>query len=273
MNKEERHQFILSQLDMHDKIIVTDIAKLKKVTPETIRRDLAELEMADRLTRIHGGAVPFIPDQKEMVYQKKMALHYEEKRAIAKKAAELIQPGDTIAVDVGTTTVHIADMIENLEGLTIVTNSLSAALRFNIAIEEKRMTGQVIMLPGITNPEQASVKGTYTVEFLKRFNFNRSFISCGGVMKDAVYDFDMDESLVSEVIIGQSQEAILLADSAKLNKKSMFNICPISSISKIICDEEKPIDWHENTYEWTTVNHTDLKKKGDPRESRLSYTS
>ena len=255
MSKEDRYQFILKQLDIHDKIIVTDIAKIQQVTPETIRRDLEELEMNKRLTRVHGGAVPFIPDQQEMVYEKKTALNYEEKRAIAKKAAELIRHGDIIAVDVGTTTIHIADMIENLEGLTIVTNSLSAANRFNIAIEEKRMTGQVIMLPGVTNPEQASVKGTYTIEFLKRFNFNRAFISCGGVMNDAVYDFDMDESFASEVIIEHSQEAILLADSAKLNKKSMFNICPISSISKIICNEGKPLDWHENGYEWITVKY------------------
>ena len=254
MNKDERHQFILSLLEMHDKIMVTDIAKTQKVTPETIRRDLAELEIDERLTRIHGGAVPFISNRKEMVYEKKIALNYEDKRSIAKKAAELIHHGDTIAVDVGTTTVHIADMIENLEGLTIVTNSLSAAHRFNVAIEEKRITGQVIMLPGVTNPEQASVKGTYTIDFLKRFNFNRAFISCGGVMNDAVYDFDMDESFVSEVMIGQSQEAILLADSAKLNKKSMFKICPISRISKIICNVGKPLDWQENGYEWITVN-------------------
>lgn len=257
MNKDERHQFLLSQLDVHNKIIVTDIAKKQQVTPETIRRDLAELEMDEKLTRIHGGAVPFIPTQKEMVYEKKMASNYDEKRSIAKKAAELIRHGDTIAIDVGTTTVHIADMIENLTGLTVATNSLSAANRFNIAIEEKRMTGQVIMLPGVTNPEQASVKGTYTIEFLRRFNFNRAFISCGGITKDAVYDFDMDESFISETMIEHSQETILLADSAKLNRNSIFHICPISSISKVICNEEKPQDWHENECEWITANNTD----------------
>ena len=83
----------------------------------------------------------FSPIQKEMVYEKKMLLHLEEKKKIAKRAAELIQHGDTIAVDVGSTTVHIADMIENVQGLTVLTNSLSAAYRFNLAIEEHRMTG------------------------------------------------------------------------------------------------------------------------------------
>ena len=255
MNKDDRHVFIMKKLETDQKVLVIDLANLLDVTPETVRRDLAELEMNEQLSRIHGGAVPFVTTHKEMVYEKKMSLHKEEKKKIAKRAAELIQDGDTIAVDVGSTAVHIADMLENVQGLTVVTNSLSAAGRFNLAIEEKRMTGQVIMLPGVTNPYQASVKGTYTVEFLRRFNFNLAFISCGGVTKDAVYDFDMDESLISEAMIRYSQEAILLTDSSKLNKKSLFQICPISNITKIICDKEKPKDWYENGYEWLTVEN------------------
>lgn len=254
LNKDERHQFILSQLDIHDKIMVIDLAKSQNVTPETIRRDLADLEMNEQLTRIHGGAVPFIPTQKEMVYERKMSLNYEAKLKIAKRASKFIQNGDTIAVDVGTTTVHLADMIEDIHSLTVVTNSLSAAMRFNLAIEEKRISGKVIMLPGITHPDQSSVKGTYTVDFLKRFHFNRAFISCGGLTKDAVYDFDIDESLVSEVMIQHSQEAILLTDSLKLNKKSTFEIGPLSTITKVICDEEKPFDWPESGYEWVSIN-------------------
>ncbi|MFJ8235422.1 DeoR/GlpR family DNA-binding transcription regulator [Ureibacillus sp. NPDC094379] len=258
MLKDERHAFILETLGMNQKVLVIDLAKLLDVTPETIRRDLAELEMNEQLSRIHGGAVPFISTHKEMVFEKKMSLHIEEKKLIAKRAAELINDGDTIAVDVGSTTVHLADMIENVQGLTVVTNSLSAAGRFNLAIEEQRMTGQVIMLPGVTNPYQSSVKGTYTVEFLKRFNFNLALISCGGVTKEAVYDFDMDESLVSETMIQCSKEAILLTDSWKLNKKSLFEICSTSNIAKIICNQEKPADWYENGYEWLTAEFSVL---------------
>ena len=164
-------------------------------------------------------------------------------------------------------------MIEDIQSLTVVTNSLSAANRFNIAIEEKRISGQVIMLPGITNPAQSSVRGIYTIELLKKFHFNRAFISCGGVTKDAVYDFDMDESLVSEMMIQRSQDAILLTDSSKLNRKSMFEISPIANLSQIICDQEKPLDWPDSGYEWSTSNDSTLKGKEETNESRLSYTS
>ena len=84
MNKDERHAFIIEKLEFDQKVLVIDLAKLLNVTPETIRRDLAELEMNEQLSRIHGGAVPYAPTHKEMMYEKKMSLHLEEKRKIAK---------------------------------------------------------------------------------------------------------------------------------------------------------------------------------------------
>ncbi len=90
-------------------------------------------------------------------------------------------------------------------------------------------------------------------------------------MKDAVYDFDMDESLVSEAMINCSREAILLTDSSKLNKESLFEITPLSNLSKVICDQEKPIDWVGNQYQWIQVE-TLVGKVGE-NESRLSHTS
>ncbi|KGX85860.1 DeoR/GlpR family DNA-binding transcription regulator [Pontibacillus litoralis] len=256
MNKEERHQYIVDQLVTHEKIMVADLAQELNVTPETIRRDLGELEMNDQLTRVHGGAIRYIPTNKELAYERKMSIQYEEKVNIAKKAATYIGHGDTIVVDVGTTTVHIADMLEDIHSLTVVTNSLSAAQRFNLAIEEKRISGQVIMLPGFTHPDQASVKGAYTVEMLRRFHFNRAFISCGGITEDGMYDFDMDESLISEVMMQNSQEAILLIDSSKINKDALFKIGPCSSLTKVISDVERPVDWKQSNYEWVSTDDT-----------------
>lgn len=271
MNKNQRHYFILEQLQKQERVWVTELASCLEVTPETIRRDLAELEMNEKVSRVHGGAVAFSSGEKEMVYARKLSLHLEEKKQIARIAAGMIQDGDTIGVDVGTTTVHIADMLEDVHGLTIVTNSLSAANRFNLAIEEGRITAEVIMLPGVTNPYQLSVKGMYTVELLRRFNLNKSFLSCGGLTHEAVFDFDIEESLVSEMMMKRSREAVLLTDSSKLNKKSLFEIAPISNLSYIICDQEKPVDWQQNRYEWISVDPS--SRKDGNHEGRLSYPS
>src|SRR5699024_729908 len=100
MNKNERHQLLLDKLALYGKINVAQIAKEHQVTPETIRRDLDELEKNEQLTRIHGGAIPFIRRQKEMAYEKKLALYYKEKRSIDEEAAKYIQDNKTITVDV-----------------------------------------------------------------------------------------------------------------------------------------------------------------------------
>ena len=98
-----------------------------------------------------------------------------------KLAARRIKDGDTIAVDVGTTTVHIADFLVEVNNVTVVTNSISAAERFNVALEEKRMTGKIILLGGTTNPEQSSVCGAMTLEWLSHMNLDKAFLSCGGM--------------------------------------------------------------------------------------------
>ena len=71
MNKDERHHFILKQVETHEKVRVTDLARMQNVTPETIRRDLAELELNGKLIRVHGGAVPYTTAEKEIVYGKR----------------------------------------------------------------------------------------------------------------------------------------------------------------------------------------------------------
>ena len=82
MNKDERHHFILNRLETHEKVMVTDLASMQKVTPETIRRDLAELESNGKLTRIHGGAVPYTTAEREMIYEKKMSLHRKKRNEL-----------------------------------------------------------------------------------------------------------------------------------------------------------------------------------------------
>lgn len=250
MNKDQRQVEIKQLVHETGKITVNDLSKQLAVTPETIRRDLDELEANHELTRIHGAAIPFAAGEVEMIFDKKINVNYNAKRALARQAAALIQNGDTIAVDIGTTTMHIGDMLENVVGVTVITNSLAAAQNFNNAIEEGRMTGQVIVLPGVTNPAQASIKGSYTINFLNKFHFDKAFISCGGLLEQAVYDYDMEESLVSTTMIEACNESILLVDDSKLGEKTLFEVAPIKDIDIIICNTEKPKEWASGDYQW-----------------------
>lgn len=107
--KIERLEYIVKQLEVEGKIIVANIAEALQVAPETIRRDFDELEQQKLLTRVHGGAVKYTNVRNEPAFLRKLQMQMEAKRLIARTAASRIQNGDTIVVDTGTTTVHIAD--------------------------------------------------------------------------------------------------------------------------------------------------------------------
>jgi len=252
--KMERFEFILKQLELDGKIIVANIADALMVAPETVRRDLDELEQQHLLTRVHGGAIKYTNVRAEPAFTRKLQIQKEAKCMIARQAAMQISHGDTIAVDNGTTTVHIADYLMAVDDITVVTHSIAAAIQFNLAIEEKRMTGKVILLGGITNPRQASVAGAMTLEWLGHMNFDKAFLSCGGMKDGIVYDYDLDESLVSQKMLQQSNKTILLADASKINSQSFYQICQLAQCTEIMCDKSCPEDWQAYEERWTVCS-------------------
>lgn len=252
--KLERFEFILKQLDSEGKIIVANIADALQVAPETIRRDFDELEQQHLLSRVHGGAIKYTNVRNEPVFLRKLQMHKDAKRQIARIAAKRICDGDTIAVDTGTTTVHIADFLLAVEDITVVTNSIAAAIQFNLAIEERRMTGKVILLGGTANPKQSSVAGAMTLEMLDNMNFDKAFLSCGGMSEGIVYDYDLDESLISKKMLKHSKVSYLLADTSKINGKSFFQICHLDECTEILCESTCPLEWQAYEEKWTICN-------------------
>ncbi|KMY48432.1 DeoR/GlpR family DNA-binding transcription regulator [Peribacillus loiseleuriae] len=249
--KEERQRLIIQWVNEEKRVSVAKLATTFSVTPETIRRDLTELEEQERLTRVHGGAVLYTKLEEEQIFLRKLDMNRAEKEQIAIVATSRIKDGDTIAIDVGTTTVHIADFIQNVQNLTVVTNSLAAADRFNQAIEEKRMTGKVIMLGGLTNPAQSSVSGAMTLEWLNHMHVDQAFISCGGIVADTIYDYDLEESLVSAKMMAISKKNILLTDSSKIGVPSYFSFGQASQFAEVISDQSCPKEWQEWYKQWT----------------------
>ena len=249
--KEERQRLIIQWVNEEKRVSVAKLASKFSVTPETIRRDLTELEEQEKVSRVHGGAVVYRKLEKEQAFLRKLDIHRVEKAQIALEAVSRIEDGDTIAIDVGTTTVHMADFIQNVQNITVVTNSIAAADRFNIAIEEKRMTGKVIMLGGLTNPAQSSVAGAMTLDWLGHMHVDKAFISCGGIFKETIYDYDLDESLVSAKMMAISRYNILLADSSKIGVPSFFSFAKASNFDEVISDQSCPKDWEGLYTKWT----------------------
>ncbi|MGM7721994.1 DeoR/GlpR family DNA-binding transcription regulator [Metabacillus sp. Hm71] len=239
----ERYRAIMRELELKNKIRVVDLAEKLNVTPETIRKDLSALEEKKKLRRIHGGAVQYIGLIKEHHFNKKIGIFHYQKKLIGEAAARYIMDGETIALDVGSTTLHIASSIKNVENITIVTNSLAAAEVLNNRLENHLFDGRVIVLGGTSNPLQRSISGTITNQLLEHFYFDKAFISCGGMNKDGIFDFNIDEATASSIMIRRSKQNYIVADSSKINQRALFQIGSFAEINYLITDQDVPYDW------------------------------
>ncbi|MCP1123407.1 DeoR/GlpR family DNA-binding transcription regulator [Bacillus sp. 3103sda1] len=249
MNKHlmtERYRVIIKELEIKNKVNVVDLAIKLNVTPETIRKDLSALEEKKKLRRIHGGAIRYFCLIKEPHFNKKIGISHNQKKMIGEVAATFIMDGETVALDVGSTTLHIASSIENVKNITIVTNSLAAAEILNNRLESQLFDGKVIVLGGITNPLQRSISGPLTNLLLEHFYFDKAFISCGGISKDGICDFNIDVATASTIMMKRSRSVYVVTDSSKINQKALFHIGSFSSIDCVISDQEMPVDWSKD---------------------------
>ncbi|MDQ0163785.1 DeoR/GlpR family DNA-binding transcription regulator [Aeribacillus alveayuensis] len=244
---EERKNAIIQELERTGKVKVLDFAEKFQVSPETIRRDLVILEEKGLLKRVYGGAVKKSYQAGEPPFLHRTTVNQEAKIKIGKAAANLIEDGDTVIIDVGTTMLEFAKAIENKEGITIMTNSLPVCSVLTEALNVKKFSGNVLLLGGQLNPKQQSIGGRLTEKMLEEFHVDKAFISAGGVSIDGgVSDYDLTESAVSQAMIQASKEVILLADYSKIGVDAFCKICPLEKVDVLVCDQPLPKGWENN---------------------------
>lgn len=240
---EQRRDKILFELRNNGKVYVVRLAELLEVTPETIRRDLSDMEKKQLLTRTHGGAVPFTGNLLEPIFDKKRRMEKKEKQKIGKKAAETIKKGDTIVIDTGTTTLELCAAIEGVANITILTNSLAGAALLTRRLEQKYFSGKIIVLGGVVNTAQHSIKGSLTAQMLAPFKVNKAYLSCGGISEQSVSDYDIEEINISKIMMSIADENFVLADHTKLDRQAFYTINKLDCFDNIICDAEPDGKW------------------------------
>lgn len=202
----------------------------------TIRNDLRDLDTRGLLQRAYGGAL--VPESAimESSLQERFQAHTEEKRRIGAAAAALINEGETIILDSGTTTQEIARAIKGKQGLRIITNGV------NVAMELLGIKGiQLVILGGILRDDSVSVVGRYAEEMLKEFSADKAFIGAAGVDADfGLSTPNPEEALVTQAMIRIARERILVADSSKFGKRALSRIVPIGYMGTVITDSGLP---------------------------------
>ncbi|MCF0218793.1 MAG: DeoR/GlpR transcriptional regulator [Muribaculaceae bacterium] len=232
MTKEDRHEFILSQLQDKDIVFVNDLAHMLNVSLVTIRKDLTEMETNKQLYRVHGGARKLNPFANNRSVSEKEKLAREEKRVIGIEAAKLVTADDSIAIGSGTTVHAFARAIQPLHRLTAVSASLivSDILADNESID-------VIQLGGMLRHSSRSVVGRNAEDALSGFAFSKCYLGVDGIDFDfGITTTDVREAELNQCMIQSSQRTIILADSSKFGKRGFSKICNLQDIDLIITD-------------------------------------
>lgn len=247
VSSEQRKEFILQILDREGKVNVLPLAHRFMVSSETIRRDLDVLEREGQLRRVYGGAVRhsgYSPS--EPPYALRKSQNAEEKRAIGRAAADWIEDGSTIVIDVGTTAMELAMAIQDKQQLKVITNSVAVAAVLSDSLNQGRFRGKVTLLGGELNPEQQSISGPLCERMMEQFRVDLAFMSVGGVsLVDGITDYDANEASMSQLFARCAQRVVVLADHSKLGVTTFARIMSFDGVEAIICDVECPDEWKD----------------------------
>lgn len=229
--KAARQRLIVAELGLSPAVRTSDLARRLGVSAETVRRDIEELTQRGLVSRTYGGAAGRqLGLQPE--FQDRNTLAVEEREAIARTAVKLVQPGDVIMVDSGSTTARFAQVLaETVERITVITNCFAVA---HALVPQSSV--RVIFCPGDFSARERGVYGSETCAFLQRFNADIAFIGASGLTLEGPNDVETQACWVKRTMIERAQRSVLLLDSAKFNRRHLELVCPLGALSDIITD-------------------------------------
>jgi DeoR family transcriptional regulator, aga operon transcriptional repressor len=240
---EQRRRNLLDLVDQQGQVTVAEMVKRFSISAVTVRGDLDALASLGAVVRSHGGAVRRLEATQDYPLRAKETLHRDEKVRIGKAAAELVEPGETIILDSGTTTAEIARHLKRLkmQPLTVITNAL------NIAIELADSPGiSLIMIGGLLRPVSCSFVGPQAEAMMNEFHANRLFLAVDGFdLENGPSTPDVLEAQLNNVMIRSAREVNVVTDFSKLGRRSVSRIGPFNRIRRLITDHRAPQEFTE----------------------------
>lgn len=229
MLKEERYDKILAILDNEQYVSAERLSKLLFVSLPTIRRDLAELDRRNRIVRSHGGAKKIQAEHIVSPLSFRKTIHATEKRALCKRACDLVGTGDIIFIDSSTTTLQMSEFLTDKKDITVITNGIELATALIKKGIKTYCTGGEIFENSLAH------FGSFAEEFIQKFNIDTLFFSCHGVTeKGMLTDPSLPETQIRKVAINQSRKTVFLCDKTKFSLSTPYNLVPIGTIDCVI---------------------------------------
>lgn len=240
MLKAEREKLILELLQQNGTLTVSSLCEQLGVSEMTIRRDLANLAQQGLLRRVHGGAVNDLGRSYEPPFPLRQMRSISAKQAIAQRAVDLIVDGDSISLDVGSTTLEMARVLQGKTNLTILTASLPIANEIAACFSLDSAV-RLILSGGIVRPSELSMTGYIAENTYREFHVDKAFIGIAGIsLEEGLTEYNLEDALVKRSLMKNAREKILVADGSKFGHVSFATVAPISETDMIITDSSAP---------------------------------
>lgn len=244
MLQKERKNQILAMLNKEGMVKIPHLAKAFGVSVITIRRDLDELVRAGAVQKVYGGAVlaeKASPEpEAQRLFHARLAQNHREKRLIGMAAAKLVEDGETIILNIGTTPLEVAKHLGDLDDLTVLTNSLPILNQ----LANTRLN--VYSLGGKLRGNELALHGSLAFKALNDFCVDKAFIGAGGItLKNGITDHNLDSAELCTAIASRSRQTILVTDSSKFGKDASVIVGPLTCVDTIITDSGIPAEYAE----------------------------
>jgi DeoR family transcriptional regulator, aga operon transcriptional repressor len=233
---ELRRERMLSALRQREFLRVTELGEMFGISEVTVRSDLDTLAGDGRVMRVRGGAMAARARQGERPFEEMRAAQAAEKLRIGRAAAGLVSSGETVILDVGTTTTAVARALiarEDLREVTIFTNAINIALELEPAIPRF----SVVVLGGTLRPLQHSLVDPLGGLALDQINANVVFLGCNGVdPAGGVTNINLPEAELKRRMLAAARRRVVVADGSKVGSVELARLCPVDEIDLLVTD-------------------------------------
>lgn len=260
MITEERRNQVLDLVRSRGFASLTDLASELSVSESTIRRDLDFLEKRGIAKRTHGGVFYTGPSPQLPHFRKQRESTLEQKQYIARQAEELIEDGDVVLLDGGSTTYELALLLVGRQ-IQVVTNSLPVANLFTAS-----NNGDLIFVGGYVHLRTGVSLGPYANEMLKTLNVRRAFLSVAGVNQRGYFNSNLLLVETEQAMLSVADESIVLADSSKFGRQSLALLCGLNEVTTLITDDGISKEWKKTLTESGVQLHV-VGAKTEKREA------
>jgi DeoR family ulaG and ulaABCDEF operon transcriptional repressor len=235
MHERERHRLILRAVGEHPVVTVAQLVDMLDVSEATIRRDIAALDEDNKLRRIRGGAEAINPVTSKQLLGRPFfvtkTLNVAQKAAIAERAVEMCEPGDSIIIHGGSTTYQMAPLLKSKK-MQVLTNSFPLA---DYLIEHSE--NSVVVPGGTIYREQNIILSPFESDVIHNFYASKAFVGAQGINSMGLMESDPMIIQSEQRLIAQAEKLVVMIDSTKFSQRSNMFLCKLDNIDTLITDD------------------------------------